>query len=56
MPADGEMSVRLFECAVLNRIGCQFVHNHCKRLDCTGEQPNAFRSIERDRCTISHDA
>src|SRR5262245_28769417 len=52
-PADGEMSIRLFERAVLNRIGCQLVHSHRKRLDCAREQPNAFRSVERDPPTIS---
>jgi hypothetical protein len=53
VPADGEMSIRLFERAVFNRIGCQLVHSHRKRLDCAGGQPNAFRSLERDPSTIS---
>jgi hypothetical protein len=47
------MSIRLFERAVLNRIGYQLVHSHGKRLDCAGGQPNAFRSVERDPSTIS---
>src|SRR5262245_12534587 len=46
-PADGEMSVRVLKCAVLDRIGYQLVQDHCKRLDCAGAQPNAFRSVER---------
>jgi hypothetical protein len=52
-PADGEMSIRLLERAVLNCTGCQLMQSHRKRLDCAGEQPNACRSVKRDPSTIS---
>src|SRR6266446_2199440 len=53
-PADGKMPIRLLKCAVFDGIAYQLVQDHRKRLDCAGAQPNAFRSVERDRSIFSH--
>jgi len=39
---------------MFDRIVYQLVKDHRKRLDCAGAQPNAFRSVERNRSTVSH--
>src|SRR5262249_38283913 len=46
-PPDGEMSIRLLECAVLGRIRHEFVQGHREGLNRAGAQRNAFRSIKR---------
>src|SRR6267143_4510321 len=53
-PADGEMPIRLLKCTVLDRIGYELVQDHRKCLDCGEAQRNVFRSVERDRSTLSH--
>ena len=48
-PADGEVPIRLLECAVFDRVGHEFVQGHREGLNCARTQRNALRSVERDR-------
>jgi len=53
-PAHGEMPIRLLKCAVFDRIRYQLVQHHRERLNYAGAQPNASRSVKRDRTIFFH--